>query len=361
MQNTDPVGASGPNTPSPWKRLVRVLAVAVAVVIATTSTAEAIPGEVLRGRAYLSKGRNRQAAMAFRSLLENDPDNSAARAGLVDAFRGLDRCAEISVHGWWLEGTRHWKPSVMLALAECAIDVGSWDEAEALIDEAIERDTPVVDPPMVAARLCVLKGDEACLDEAWAIAVGRDRGPAHVIAHEAELAVLAGASEAEAMVKGLVTYGFVPEVVDQQRILTAQIAGDEGDCEEVQELTARLVSSSPSSLQVAAVRAELLRRCDDAGLALIAFQRPAVQLRAHTTEARSVHVRILVDLERLDEAEAMLDTLPAGDPRVVASRWYLARARGDEATMAAAAAAWQANPFFGARSLDHLVPQARDE
>lgn len=74
-------------------------------------------------------------------------------------------------------------------------------------------------------------------------------------------------------------------------------------------------------------------------------------------DSDAVLARLRVDAGRLEEAEALL--LPyanEADEEIEASRWYVARAKGDTAAMAIAAAGYEANRLSPLRTLEHYIP-----
>jgi predicted Zn-dependent protease len=82
--------------------------------------------------------------------------------------------------------------------------------------------------------------------------------------------------------------------------------------------------------------------------------------RLSGADADAVQARLLVDRGRPDEAAELLAGYALEtDEDLVASRWYLARARGDAAAMAAAEADYAAVRKSPLRSLDQYLPISR--
>lgn len=105
-------------------------------------------------------------------------------------------------------------------------------------------------------------------------------------------------------------------------------------------------------------RGEAVRREGDPYLADQLVDRPWDKLK-ETPLLDTVRSRLLVDLGRYDEAEALLDALPdPAEPEALASWWYLSRARGDAAQEARYRRLYEALEPLPHRPLELLDPIA---
>jgi len=323
--------------------------------------ARPIPMELVTGLAQLGQERPRMAIVSFRRLLKENPDHLRARSGLVRAYRDLGSCGGVVEHATFLEGTRFWQPNVMTALGECEADVGNWSASAGLLRQAIERQQPQVDAAMALAEICAVQGDEPCLHEAWAEALTRDRGPAYVALHEAELAVLSDAPDADAHVEALLAYSFLPDVARQQSVLRVRRALASGDVDGALLGIEPLSTGRAPSQDLAVLRADVFLAAGHLTAALVAARRPAVSGRLETTELAATRARVLAALWQFDNARRALVGLPDNHPDVIAAHWYLAREEGREAEAAAWQARWLAHPIVGRVELDARYPRVVSE
>jgi len=317
--------------------------------------AAGMPAGLVQGMAELARHRPRLAVQAFRQVLAERPSNLRAHSGLVNAYASLQQCHGVMIHSEYLRNTGFWQPSIVSARADCEAEAGQWSAARNEFRQSLQRPTGDVGAAMGLARLCVVQGDLDCLSEAWIDAMGRDRGPAHVAGHQAEVLVHMGSDEASGHIEALLTYSFLDEIRRQQQLLRATLARYEGDIERAEELSVELVSADPSDQALAAFRAETFRLAGAPVAALGAMERPAVGRRGDSLQMAVVRSRVLVDLADFDGAERALRGLPTDHPEVVASAWYLARARGDDAREAALAAQWRDHPIYGSRALPDVL------
>jgi predicted Zn-dependent protease len=318
------------------------------------------PPGVMLGLAELERNRPRMALQRFLDVLRDDPEEHRARLGMMRAYDMLGRCDRIAEVSAELEVTRFWMPDAMMAAGTCEADVGQFESARALLQEAIDRKTESPEPALRLARLCALTGDLPCIADALDEAIVRERGPAWVAVVEAELAVMAGDPAADAMLVALGMYGFLPEVRLAAAELRVRRLMDVGEPAEAAEHVKELISADVSSQAYATLRAETLRRAGQPIDALAPFGRPTIRLRPDTVEMAAVRARVLVDLGDLDEARAVLSGAPAAHPEVVASWWYLSRARGDDEAAQRHLARWKAHPLVGHRPLEMLIPVVED-
>lgn len=324
-----------------------------------TATAEAVSplrAELVLGMAELKRQRPRLAAEKFRQVLDTDPDDHRARLGLLKAYDALGRCGEIMLEVPLLEASAFWMPDAMMVTATCEADVGAWDAARGLYEAAIERRTESPEATYRLGRLCLDIGDLDCFAGAVDATLERERGPAYALLLEAERAVRGGAADADAQLIALGIYAFVPDVRRGSRVLQVQRLLDDGDPFEADERTVELVTQNVSDQEIAALRAETLRRSGRPVDALSAIERPTLRARPDTLGMAAVRARIYADLGRLDEAHGVAVGLPARHPEVIATRWYLARAADDAAGATRWADRLKAHPLEGWRPLEPLIP-----
>jgi hypothetical protein len=99
---------------------------------------------------------------------------------------------------------------------------------------------------------------------------------------------------------------------------------------EAERALERARALSPVHIRASVWLAEAQRRQGDVTSAASTLTRPAFERRDPAPVVRAVLARIRVDQGHLDEAEGLLGAHPdPRDPDLLASRWYLARARGE--------------------------------
>lgn len=309
------------------------------------------------GNAYLREARPVLAAHAFRQQIAVDPDAVAAHVGLGRSLARQGRCTDAMAELAPYEDTTPFGAEVALTAALCSSRLGYLDDALYYDRLAVE-----IDPDNARAwtNLALdlheagdLTGAEEALNRL--VVIGREGRDGSLYAR-AVLALRAGRIEEMDLLLQL--WGREDRSNGELRRLLAQSWLDMDD-----PVAALAVLDSrrrlKRSYQENWLRAEAMRRQGDPAAALHWVDAS----RLHPFQGSSVdavRVRALVDLDKLAEASKLAAELTdLADPETVASRWYLARARGDAADMETSAreyAASQPNPL---RKLENLVPWNR--
>ncbi|MBW1879080.1 MAG: tetratricopeptide repeat protein [Deltaproteobacteria bacterium] len=318
-----------------------------------------LAGDLATGRRFLAGGQHRLAIREFREILEERPNNASATLGLGRALAGIGECEPALAHLGGLRGAAGWNGQAALAEAECLDRLG-WDAAaDAGYQEALhlapERVVALFGLALVRLRM----GDDPGFEEAVEALSERDdaevmvgmastwealeRGHADLDVHLLELqdAIVTGGAKRARVQLGL---------VDGQRWL------DLGDPWTAAEVLGHATRGFPHHVRAAAYRAEALRRTGDVLAARDTVDRPAVR-RARGSVIQAIRARILVDLGDLEGAESAVGEPLSGDhPEVLASLWYLARARGESARAVELEASWRERVDAADRTLDQLLP-----
>lgn len=318
---------------------------------------DAPPGQPRLGVAQrLMKAGNSAAAVAiYRKQLATHPDAPAAHVGLGRALAKTGACAEAMEHLVPYEDTVPFGVQAALAAAGCAGRLG-------LPEEALRYDLLGVDlEPENARVLANLVLDADTLGDTTRVAWGLERldlvsGDRDAAWYpRAVLALRAGDIDTF----DVVLAGWERErgQVGAIRLLRARSWLDLGDA----------VSASAVLRQVPLFRASpfarLLHGETSRRLGQLETARSALQVDDESpfdaAEADALRARVLTDAGEFEAAQALLAPADLSEPDVVASWWYLARARGDSEGTARWARAWDEVTRSPLRRLEDLVPAER--
>lgn len=296
------------------------------------------------------------AANLFEEVLSSKPNSGRARIGLAGSLVAVGRYDEALALVEGLRQRRSWGAEAAMVEAEALMRLGRLSEARAAYEEAAwfepSRTQAVVGIALAAAALGDLEAAEEALEEL----VVMPRGVMYSAATQVRIALEQGLPSFEA---DLASLERVQErlYAPQRGILDAIRWLDLDDPFAADQVLREVIGKNLQDVQVATWRAETLRRLGDPTAAAGALNRPAVRDQAHTPLANAVRVRILVDQGDLPGARELLGHLthPA-DAEAVASRWYLARALGDEAEAARLAETWRLLVSARDRKLEQLIP-----
>lgn len=308
-----------------------------------------------RGNMMLSAGRYRLAVQAFRTSLEEDPGFKPAQLGLGRALAGQGHCEGALENLRAVHGLRIWNAQAALSEGDCLHRLGQLDEAEAALEEALLLRPDMDKAWYQLALVRYSRGDECqeCLEALSEDIQGANRY---------WLAQLQGAYEGgderawdllwELRAQQSVTPTHGAAILVQ--LMEGLLWLDLDHLAEAERILEEGVELAPYHQRTALWLAETLRRQGDPGGADQAIDRPTLRTRPPPL-AYALRARILVDQGALQEAAELLEQHPAkGDVEYLASRWYLARARGEDT--APWQRAWRAHPHSAQRSLEQLIP-----
>ena len=324
----------------------------------TTKLAPAAPdGTARAGLAMLRAGKPRAAIASLEANLALAPESLPIQMALGRAYGRSGRC---STAIGYLDATRDapgFDALAAMAGALCAGRLG-------LLDEALDYEARglAIEPDDVRllttyaldlARAGDAAGSDAALD---ALVVAHPKRDASAFAR-ASLALQEG--DLAALDVELALWERTDRDTDEVARLRAQAALDVDDPgTALREIDAmQRLRHGPNVRQL---RAEAWRRLGAPGSALGELDGPRNGV-LEGPDVDAVRVRALVDLGQLDEAAALLlfnggDDVSRREPDMLASAWYLARARGDAGAQARYAAAWRASEPSRVRRLEHYVP-----
>lgn len=309
----------------------------------------------------LQQGRYRMAAEQARACLEKKPESGPCEAILAQALSNIGMCDKALERFASLRPRKAWTQETAIAEGQCHLRKGSTSAAIAAFEEAVWLAPAAANPKYQLAMAYIRVGDwgaaadeMARLDEArngmsmpglaraiWALETGNDQ-------FEAEIAELLAD----------------PELTNSAQVQVHLLLGrkwmDVGDPWAAGPEIKEGVMFSLSNVRAVSYRAEAVRRQGDPESALEMLDRQWF-LDAESPIRDAIKARVLVDLGELDEASGLLEGL--GDPdysEALASRWYLAQARGDVALGDQIARVWRSSVPNAERQLSQLAPPEDD-
>ncbi len=310
-----------------------------------------------RGNALLKRGMFRLAATAFSEAVAADPLSSAAHVGLGTALARNGNCADAMPEFRDWSDALNFGARVALLAAHCADRQNEPEVAVAFSLLAWERR---MDDRTALARLALdadRVGDRVLVEVAteylWYVNPEQDES----LFVEAALALRRGELGQFDVVDELWRReGRASEEMNRLRARSWLDAGDPlAAYEELRQGGKKLRRGGDSRVMMA----ETARR-----LGLLADAERALDSRLMgrltSADADAVKVRLLVDAGQLADAQALIAGYPDEvSEDLVASRWYLARAVGNEVAETEAAALYQRVRTSPLRSLDQYVPVTR--
>jgi predicted Zn-dependent protease len=310
-----------------------------------------------RGNMLLQRGMYRVAVSAFEEAVAADPTSPGAHVGLGVSFARNGNCAEALPEFRDWSDSRMFGSKVALLAAHCA---ERQDDPALAVEFSLLAWERRRDDRTALARIAldadqlgdtVLSG--VATEYLWYVNPDQDES----LFVEAALALRHGDVGAFDTVDALwVREGRSGEEMNRMRARSWLDVGDPvAAYAELKEGGSRMRRGADSRVMMA----EITRR-----LGLLADADRALDSRLmgrlSGADADAVQARLLVDRGRPDEAAELLAGYALEtDEDLVASRWYLARARGDAAAMAAAEADYAAVRKSPLRSLDQYLPISR--
>ncbi len=341
-----------------------VIAVGVALSLALVPVAVAQPAPgvdpsgkyilaLSRGESQLRSHQSRLALQTFRSILELRPDHHMAQLGALRAMADGGLCDGASDMYDALEGTAVDNAKARAALGECLEVDGAFEGALELYAQAVSLDPYEPTYGFARANLLARMGREAEAEAERIALFGTERGLGYAFVAEAIAALRRGDPSYDAVMEQVGSFRFHEPVHRLASKLESARAMRE-DCVENPAVTFGLSMVDP---ELGAVSAECVRRSGDAEGAWERLSGPHFRRQLGRSEMAPVVARLYVDQGELHAAERALASQPDSLAPVLASRWYLARARGDARGMEVWAARYQAHPEHRLEPLEALVPR----
>ncbi len=305
----------------------------------------------------LSQGRYRMAIDMANKCIEAKPGNNKCRAIIGRALGSIGKCEQAIETLTPLRQKRVWDEETAVAEGQCHLKLGDVASALAAIEGATFLGGQKPNPHFQVALAQMRLGDWGA---AW-----ETIETLHTLKNPANMPFLAratyelevGSDEYEA------TMAELARESAENGGATVQIHIIEGrrwmDYDEpflAADEIFQGIRVSISNVRAAAYRAEAVRRQGEALEALFVVDRQWITAAA-TPVLQAMRARILIDLDRMDEARETIDALP--DPyerEALATRWYLARVSGQAREAERLAREWRALTPNPLRSLSQLIP-----
>ena len=309
------------------------------------------------GERALSSGAPESAAQIYEAGLKRRPNSKRFLLGLIRAKAQMNDCAEAERLLLPKQHTRVANRQSLEELAACFSRFGAYSDAVYWQQERMYLAPPTPEGFATLATYQLGAGDWGAAMEALDQAVLLD--PLHPSVFQTKLQLAIGAGEISETAQLFEEWDRAhPERSQLNWYLRARWALDVGDFDGAMETSLQCVKMSLHFSPVRVLRAEMFRR-----LGLLENAEEAVntiyRLDVGKVGIEAVKVRILVDLERFDEARLLLKELESSAPLrpdVVASAWYLAFHEGNTAEVEQRSEMYellQSNPL---RDLDRLFP-----
>ena len=304
------------------------------------------------GRAAALAKANRLLESAYEAIVASHPTSGRARLGLAIALGEVSHCDRALALFSELRGRRVWSAPAALSEGKCHLMRGDRSSAYAAFEEAYFMDISIA----TSLHMVYVRAEEEhpdalaeVLDELALL----DDGTVEAFVR-ADLALRSGAPEVDALLAEA-NHGYGGELPPGLAVLEARRWMDVDHPAEAAGVLLASLRRHMSHLQSAIWRAEALRRAGQLADADSALSRPIIRQANEVPLGRSVRARMAVDAGELEVAAEIVSALPL-DEHGVATRWYLARAQGDEEAMQWLASRWSEMSGARDRSLEQLVP-----
>lgn len=340
-------------TPGAWRVGLALAALLFPAVGAIAST----PQDLREADAQLERGRWRLAEQAYRDVLLDRPKSPRARIGLGRALAATHQCEEALDLLDSARDTFAWRVTASMAEGQCLEQLGELSEAVEVYAHATERAPQYVQPWLGLARALAAQADEAGMEEALDGLVLLEGGEDLALVVQAEWALRQGDPALDAWLD-LAERRLGPNPVTA--LIEARAWLDRGDPAAADEVLLDQLQRTPNHAQLLLWRAETLRRLGRVDEAVSLHAETHLQALRGAPLSLAFRARLLIDEGLLDVAEhgemARIDDPMA--PEALATRWYLARARGDTGLASELAERWRACEPSTSRHLEQLVPWA---
>lgn len=312
---------------------------------------------LMQAEMHLAAKRPRLAMTAYRRVLDEDPDNGRAQLGLLKVLALTRVCGDADALFEGLEGTARHNAKAHAAQADCAAHHGQLEAALEYYARSIELDPYEPEPRQARAELLSRMGrlDEAALEREGLF--GTERGPPYAFLAEAEELHRLGDPTYAAALEQLKPYLFLDPIRKGQQVIEGEQTILQ-ECESDPELTLRLSLVNPD---LAAASAECRRRHGLLEAAEAALTKNNLRVHLDAPTLAPIHARVLIDAGQLAEAERVLAGLPESLAPVLASRWYLERARGNDEAATSWARRYTAHPGSVVEPIEALIPRETPE
>lgn len=302
-------------------------------VLVTLMCLAADPGRdaaLAMGESYAERGQWRLAAQQYRGILEQNPKHRKATLGLGLALARISKCEESVTLLEGLRGYRYWNAKAAAAVGGCHLQMGDYERARAVLDEAVVHAPRSTEAWMLLAKTHAALNDEAGVDDAIVGLLLAPGGAELEAVLQAEISLRFGRPDLDGwLVEGRRERAFLAVLAlhDARRWM------DLGDPARADALLLEHMKSSMTNASMAFWRAEALRRQGLTASAYGVFQRGVFRQSLDEPLAAVLRSRVLVDLGELDAARALLATHPnPHEASALASMWYLTRAEGGDTT-----------------------------
>ena len=316
-----------------------------------------VPIEVIRGDKHLRTGRPYLALLQYEEAAARVGMNPDIAVRTAEAEFVLNRCDDALALAEPHRAESVWTSATSARAAGCFARRGAFDEAVYWQEEAVLLDPDDPGRQTMLALFLVRLGDRA--EGTWAFeeAVALDPDAAALLIVQGALALDRGDFLVLDAVRNRLD-ATDPLGHPMGLVLGARQELDLGHEDLALRMGLAAMRRGSTSSVINAVTIEAARRTGDLDLATRLMERTNNEVQG-APALRPVRVRVEVDRGDLGRAE---QALAAGlavnplDPELLASGWYLARARGDAAAQADFAERWGRMNTSPWRRLDRLVP-----
>jgi len=317
-----------------------------------------MPGPaVMQGEMALQKGLPKQAIDIYEKGLKKQPRSKRLLTGLIRAKLMLNRCDEGLERMLPMRHTRVASPQVLELLSACFARYGNYAEAVYWAEERLALGPPKVEAIAAFAAYRLGAGERFGAIEAIELAELVDPHAGALKVVQLQVAIGKGqVSEADLLLEELERAAGRRSQTNW--LLRTRLALDLGDLNAALEASDSCVKMGFQFSPIRGLRGEIFRRLgelDSAEEALTTVYADAVGV----VGLKAIEIRLRVDQGLLEQAESILSEalrISPLRPDVVASAWYLARAKGDLEEMSVLKELYelvQSNPY---RRLERLVP-----
>lgn len=307
-----------------------------------------------------ARNRPRMEGQAALQALQADPNNMKARARYAQALSEQGAC-QLALDQLSLirRSPDDWTSRLATFEGACWLRLGQFSQAEAALTEALLLDGGNAIARLRLAELSLHLGDQHTFDDLFEAQLDHDGYTRVTQMFELEHSLLTGFGDLQ-----VDTLLFRQDAVDRgatRAVKVGHIYDSRGWLRDnhpspAVEVLGEVLSQNVTMWQASLYRLEAYRRLGQPEKSLTILERPLIQ-RVDWALKSAYAVRVLADLGRYAEAEALLSELSTAELlEVEASRWYLAQVRGNVTIAGYHAARWRARVPSSGLSLEHLLP-----